>query len=296
MLKLNKGDKVAIVAPSGQIGSDEKIKDGLKYLKKLGLCPILGKHTLSKYRYMAGSDKERAEDINNAFLNPEIKAIFCVRAAAGATRILPFINYSQIKKNPKPLIGFCDNAALMLALNKKANIISWNGFLLTYDFKDKKLDPLIQNHIENLLNGKKYIINSGHTIKKGTTKGQLICCNLSVLLRLAGTPYFPNLKNKILLIEDVHERLHKIDLMLQQLKQLPNFNKISGIILGQFTDIDSDEEDGSLNDSIEDFVKDLDIPIIKDFCFGHTKSRCVLPLGGTVKFSATKCSLEITGN
>ena len=110
---------------------------------------------------------------------------------------------------------------------------------------------------------------------------------------MAGTAYFPNLKNKILLLEDTHERLHKIDLMLQQLKQQPDFDKISGIIFGQFTDCSGDTEDGSLEDCFIDFMADTDFPILKDFNFGHLPSRRVLPLGVTAELNTTHAELKL---
>ena len=295
MKKLQKGDKVAVVAPSGQIGDMQKILAGIEYLKNLGLVPTYGKNLLKQYRYMAGSDLERADDINKAFANHKIKAIFCVRAAAGATRILPYIDYQAAKNNPKPIIGFCDNAALQMALFKKSGIISWNGFLLSYDFKNT-LDPKIDADFKSLIAGHKYSITSGKCAVSGKSSGRLICSNLSVLTRLAGTPYFPNLKDKILLIEDRNERLHKVDLMMQQLKQQPNFEKLNGIILGQFTECSGDEEDGTLEDSINDFIAQTNIPVIKDFNFGHTDSHAVLPLGGKVLMDADQCQLHILSN
>ncbi|MBP5352680.1 MAG: LD-carboxypeptidase [Alphaproteobacteria bacterium] len=293
MKKLRAGDKVAVIAPSGQIGNIEKIQDGLKYLSELGLVPVLGKHTLEQYRYMAGTDKHRAQDVNDAFKNPEIKAIFCVRAAAGAARILPYIDYDNAKKNKKPLIGFCDNAALQIALLQKSGIISWNGFLLSYDFRHKKLDKLIDENLQTLISGNKFDITSGTTLRRGKAKGKLICSNLSVLMKLAGTPYFPNLNGKILLIEDTHERLHKIDLMLQQLKQQATFSKLRGLIFGNFTDCTGDAEDGTLQDCFNDFMQGINIPVLQDFQFGHTDSRYVLPQGGTVLLDADKGKLEV---
>lgn len=293
MKKLQKGDKVAIVAPSGQIGNIEKISAGLEYLHKLGFVPVFGKHAFDQYRYMAGTDMQRAEDINVAFSDDEIKAVFCVRAAAGATRILPYIDYQTIRKNSKPLIGFCDNAALQIALFEKSDIVSWNGFLLSYDFRKTPLNKEIESSFENLVNGRPYSVNSGTTLRKGISEGKLICCNLSVLMKLAGTPYFPNLSGKILLLEDVHERIHKIDLMLQQLKQQPNFAKINGLIFGRFTDSTGDEEDGTIDDCLADFMEEVDVPTIKDFNFGHTDSREVLPLGGNVSLNADNCYLDI---
>ena len=293
MYKLHSGDKVAIIAPCGQIGNIEKIQCALDYLKSLGLEPVLGKNVFNTYRYMAGRDQERADDVNQAFADSQIKAIFCVRAAAGGTRILPYVDYDLARLNPKPIIGFCDNAALQIALYQKSGIISYNGFVMSYDFKDKHLDSQIKADLEKLLRGEIFSIKSGETLQSGICEGNLICCNLSVLTKMAGTPYFPDLSSKILLIEDVHEKIYKIDLMLQQLKQQPHFGKLHGLIFGQFTDSDCDAEDGHLDDCFNDFLQDSRIPVIKNFDFGHTVSRRVLPQGAKVRLNADEALLEI---
>ena len=293
MQKLKSGDKIALIAPSAQIGNIEKIQKGINFLTSLGLQTIFAPHLYNIRRYMAGTDKERADDVHWAFSNPEIKAVFCVRAAAGAARILPYIDFNLIKKNKKPLIGFCDNAALMLALNKKSGIISWNGFLPTYDFREASLDPLVKKSLLDLMSGNSFSITSGKSLRTGSAEGVFLCSNLSVLMKLAGTPYFPDLRGKILLIEDIHERLHKIDLMLQQLKQQPHFDSLKGIIFGNFTDCTGDEEDGTLDDCLADFLYGTKFPAVKDFNFGHTTSRYVLPLGAKAYFSADKETLEI---
>jgi muramoyltetrapeptide carboxypeptidase len=293
MYKIKSGDKVALIAPSAQIGNFDKISAGVAYLRSLGLIPVFGKNLYNRIRYMAGSEEERAFDVNSAFADSEISAVFCVRAAAGASNMLPYVDYDLIKKHPKPLIGFCDNAALMLALHKKSAIISYNGFLPTYDFKDGTINPLVRSSLENLLSGHTQTIKSGITLRNGKAEGVLICSNLSVLLYLAGTPYFPDLSDKILLLEDTHEKVYKIDLMLQHLKQQPDFAKVKGVIFGQFTDCPTDSEDGSVADCIYHFMQDTDFPVIKDFAFGHQPARYVLPLGAKVRLDAENTSLEI---
>lgn len=294
MQKIKSGDKVAIISPCAQIGSMQKISAAVKYLENLGLIPVFGENLLRSNRYLAGSDEQRADDINSAFANPEIKAIFCSRAAAGGSRVLPYIDYELARYNPKPLIGFCDNVALMLALFFKSGIISYNGFGLTYDFRtDLPLDLQIDADLQNLLSGKIYNIKSGKPLRHGTVQGTLLCANLSVLMRLAGTPYFPDLNGKILLLEDVHEKVYRIDLMLQQLKQQPHFNLLKGVIFGQFTDSESDVEDGNIEDCFADFIHNTEFPVLTNFNFGHTPSRRVLPLGAKVRLNTAETQLEI---
>ena len=293
MHKIKPGDKVAIIAPCGQIGNKSKIDLALKYLKSLGLKPVFGKNLLNVRRYMAGTDRERASDINAAFADPEIRAIFCVRAAAGGTRVLPYIDYELAHANPKPFIGFCDNTAIQLALWQKSKLVSYDGFVMAYDFKSGSLDQQIKTDLENLLNHKTYEIKSGKTLHKGSAEGTLICSNLTVLTRMAGTPYFPDFADKILLLEEVNEPVYKIDLMLQQLKQQKHFDKLKGVIFGQFTGSKADEEDGTLEDCLHDFLQGTNLPAIYDFNFGHTPSRHVLPLGAKVALNADKATLKI---
>lgn len=292
MFELKTGDKVAIVAPSGQIGDTAKIAAGLAYLQKMGLEPVLGKNLQAQYRYMAGDDKTRADDVNWALQNSEIKAIFCARAAAGATRILPYIDYDLAQKNKKPLIGFCDNAALFAALWQKSGICSLNGFSLTYDFKNGEPDKMVTQDLAAWLEGQKLVFQAGKCRQKGVAEGELLPINLSVLLRLAGTPYFPDLRGKILVLEDVHERIHKIDLMLQQLKQQPHFAEVAGIVMGLFTDCSGDAEDGTVADCLADFLTDVKVPVVTDFVFGHVPVRHVLPLGIKAKLDAANCLLQ----
>ena len=140
MHKINPGDKVAIIAPCGQIGDMSKIASAVDYIKSLELKPVFGKNLLKVRRYMAGTDSERAADINSAFADSSIKAIFCVRASAGGTRVLPYIDYELARTNPKPFIGFCDNTAVQLALLQKSKLVSYDGFVMAYDFKTGKID------------------------------------------------------------------------------------------------------------------------------------------------------------
>lgn len=291
---LKPGDKIGIIAPSVGL-KDKDITPSLSYFKKLNLTPVLANNLRSEYRYMAGTDKERAEVLNNLFENKEIKALFCLRGGAGATRLLPYLNYGLIKKNPKPVIGLSDSTALQNALIAKADIPSLTGFLPIYDLNNKKIDKAVDSSLQNALFENKHSITSGTCYKPGGAEGEIIGGCLSVFLYLAGTSFLPDLSNKILLIEDVEEKTYKVDLMLNHLKQLKGFNKLKGIIIGQFTDCPIiDPEDGTIEDCIRDFAKDLSIPVITDFAYGHIPSRYLVPLGIKAKMCAKKDKCTLT--
>ena len=222
---LNKGDKVIIVSPSSYLEKGS-IDNGVKWLESLGLNVVLAPHVYDNFLYMAGSDENRAQDINTAFADKSIKAVFCSRGGAGSTRILDHLDFDLIKKNPKPVFGLSDSTALQNALYTKSDIISYTGFLLTYDFKDNSLGEKTKNSVTNIFTRHGQYFQSGKILNKGKTSGILVGGNLTVFCYLCGTDYFPDLTDKILLLEDVGEKTYKIDLMLNMLKQQKNFNKL----------------------------------------------------------------------
>lgn len=291
---LNKGDKIGIIAPSVGL-KDKDLAPTINYFKKLNLTPVFADNIKSAYRYMAGSDKERAEAINKLFKDTSVKALFCLRGGAGATRMLPYLDYRLIKNNKKPIFGLSDSTALQNALIAKCQNPSLTGFLPLYDLNDKTISPLVNKSLKNCLFEDSHSITSGICRHKGSATGEIIGGCLSVLLYLCGTPYFPDLKDKILILEDVEEKTYKIDLMLNQLKQQKNFNKLKGIIIGQFTDCPIiDKEDGTIEDCINDFIKELKIPVVTDFAYGHIPTRHIVPLGIKATLSATDktCTLK----
>lgn len=291
---LKKDDKIALIAPSGRL-EKESLKAGLSWFEKQGLKPVLMPHLFKKHFYMAGSDLERAADINTAFADSSIKAIFCARGGAGATRVLPFLDWKIIQKNPKPIFGLSDSTALQNAAYALAKNISFTGFLPIFDFRSGTLDKRIEKSIKGVFENKPQIYTGGKTLVKGHAEGVLIGGCLSVLHYLLGTKYMPDLKDKILLIEDVGEKTYKLDLMLQRLTLEPNFNRLAGIVFGQFLGCDeADIGDGTVHQIIKSFVDKFKFPVLEAFPYGHIKSRYILPIGAKVNFDSEKKTLKIS--
>lgn len=291
MFKLQKGDKVGIISPSCGL-ENKDITPSLNYLKNQGLTPVLGKHINSQYRYMGGTDEERASDIMNFFTDSEIKALFCTRGGAGSIRCLPYLDYETIRQNPKPIFGFSDTTALQNGIFSQTKNISYSGFLLLYDFMHGNINPMQANDLNNIINGKHTSIISGETVIGGSCEGTLIGGNIYAFMSLCGTPYFPNLNNKIILLEDVGIKSYQLDIMLQQLSLQKGFSNIKGLIFGQFENIQIvDECDGTIDDNINYFSKNLNIPIIKNFDYGHIPARHILPIGKKIHLDASLCTI-----
>lgn len=288
---LKKGDKVGIISPSSAINKGD-IDEAIEYLKNLGFEPVVGKNVYNKYRWMAGTEAERAEDINACFQDKDIKAIFCSRGGAGCQKILPLIDYEMVKRNHKLFFGLSDTTALQLALYEKSDLVSYSGFLLRYDFNNGKIDEMTEQSLCNVISGQQYKIKDGETVVGGKTEGILIGGCLSLVRNIIGTEFMPSWENCILFLEDVDEKLYKIDLMLEQIKQNKDFCKLKGIVFGKFADC-HDDEDTTIYEVISLFCKDLKIPVIKDFPYGHIKSRHILPIGQKVIFDADKCEITV---
>lgn len=295
MIKLNPKDKVGIASPAGFINSMEEIAPALEYLQSLGLEPVIGKHVLDKYFYMAGTDADRAADLNGFFADDEIKAIFTTAGGCGSQRALSFLDYALIRKNPKPIFGLSDNTSLQNGIYAQTQCPCVTGFSLKYDFKNGHFSDFTQKSLEAVFSGKKQKIQSGQTLVAGKSEGILIGGCLSTFRNLIGTPYMPDLSGKILLLEDVGEKSYKIGVMLTQILQQKGFENVVGIIFGQFTNCEpSEAQDGSVEDMLQELPQLLNkqIPIIYNFAYGHVPDRYVLPIGEKVRIDADACLLE----
>ena len=156
-----------------------------------------------------------------------------------------------------------------------------------YDLKEGIINPTLKKSLENIIIGKDQDDKVFKVINKGLMEGLVVGGCLSVFNLLCGTPYFPSLKNKILLIEDIGEKTYRLDLMLEQLRQQKDFNQIQGIIFGSFLNcLPADEIDGTVDDVIFNFASKINKPVIYNFPYGHTKERVLLPIGKKIKIKA----------
>ena len=291
---ITQGSKVGIITPSTALNGPENIRDGLRYLRQtLGYEVVLGNYVFENFHHLGGTAQQRAEDIMRFFSDPEIKAIFATRGGFGAQYILPELDYDIIRRNPKPIIGFSDITALQMGIFAQTGNISYAGPLLGFDFASRPIHPQTAASLQQILQGQTAEICSGQKLNSGQAAGRLLGTNLCVLLHLCGTPYFPDLRDSILLLEDVDEKSYRIERMLLQLRQLQGFSGVRGIIFGQFTNCEPDSpQDRDVNALLTDFANEINIPMIRNFAFGHVAARYVLPLGVKARMDADTCRLQ----
>jgi muramoyltetrapeptide carboxypeptidase len=251
---LKPGDTIMFIAPAGSLDK-KRTKLAIKRLKERGYKIKHRDDLFDEDGYLAGSDERRAEELMQAFTDPEVDAIFPGTGGYGTTRILDMLDFDVIRKNPKLFIGFSDITALHNAFNKKAGFITYHSPNPMWGLgSDDNLKPFAEKYFFRAVeqsdqNSEDYVIDcTGYGEEKdkkvpqptaighGKARGRLVGGNLTLLAALEGTPYAIDTTDAILVVEDVGEAPYRIDRMLQQLKTNGKLANLRGVVVGQFTD------------------------------------------------------------
>lgn len=296
--KLKEGDTVMIVAPAGVEYRKLRLKLSIESLETLGLKVKVAENTLGRFGYFPAEDEVRAAEINQAFADEEVKALIALKGGWGAARTLPYIDFDLIEKNPKILLGYSDITALLNPIFDKTGLItfhgpiaggSWNRFT-TQNVKEILFAGAAQHMVNPQEKGEYLAVrqNRTETIVSGKAEGRLVGGNLTVLTALQGTPYFPDTKGKILMLEDVGENIYRVDRMLTQLALGGHINDCSGVVLGGWTDVDTDGGYGdfALLDIFEQHFIPAGKPVFTGAMFGHISDQRTMPVGCNVTMNA----------
>ncbi|MCM1260381.1 MAG: LD-carboxypeptidase [Prevotella sp.] len=285
--RIQKGATLGIMCPSSRMKEPKKLEWFLQYLNQKGFSYQLGKSMFAKEGYLAGSDTLRADDLNQFFQDDEIDAILCFRGGYGAARFLDQIDYDQIKKHPKLLVGFSDVTVLLNAIYQRTGIPTLHGEMGCV-FQETMLeneDASFAHLIDTLLDtAPSELLTTNYDVhfqNEGIVEGEIVGGNLCLVASLMGTPYEIDTKDKILLLEEVTEEPYAIDRYLCTLKLAHKLQEAKAILFGYFTDCDRKEEDGTqcLQDVLKDYTKDLTCPIVLGFPTGHNRPFVNVPIG-----------------
>lgn len=295
--RLQKGDTVGIIAPSSP-PNIERLTKALDFLDELGLHYVLGNTVQLHNHYLAGTDQERAQDLQEMIEDPTIKAIFCASAGFGAARIADKIDYLLLEENPKIFWGFSDITFLHNAIGMFSDIVTFHGPTLS-SLGHENVTERTKHMFEQLFQPAEIhydeSISPLTTICGGTARGEITGGNLTLIANSLGTKFEIDTAGKILLIEDIGLEPAQIDGLLNQLRQARKFEQVKGIVIGEFTEIHPREyEDSpSLDELFESYFKDLNIPVVSGFKIGHCEPNVGIPLGVDVLLDAENKDLAI---
>lgn len=279
------GAKVALVAPASAV-PEEKLQPALDYVRKLGLEPKVypSCYFANRDGYLAATDAQRAKDINDAFADPEINGIWCIRGGYGGHRILPLLDVDMICANPKWFGGYSDITALHTLFNQVCGLETYH---CTMPSTEPNPDEFTLNLLKKAMFGEltgELAYPEGQkpvTLVGGTARGILCGGNLSLLVASLGTPWEIDTKNKILFLEDIGEKTYRVDGMLTQLRNAGKFQDCNGIVLGAWTDCPPEypEKTLLLPDIFQQLVVPAGKPCMMDVACGHVLPTMSLPLG-----------------
>ncbi|MCH2225403.1 MAG: LD-carboxypeptidase [Crocinitomicaceae bacterium] len=295
--RLKKGDTIGIAASAGPIRSKKEVANFQRELELLGYKTKLGKNIYGQEGYFSADDVSRAEEFMELIQDDEVDAIFFIRGGWGCARLLELLDFEQIRMNPKIIMGFSDITTLLNAISCKTGIITfhgpggnstWNDYSITYikNLLEKGEKILYQNSSTDL------VIK---TYKSGNAIGELYGGNLSVISGLIGSKYLPDWKGKILFLEDVGEEPYRIDRMLTHLRLSGVFDKLNGIVLGNFRKCTPDEPNRSftLEEVFEQHFSVSSIPVFYGSQIGHTRNKFTVPIGSRVEINAGLGTIQL---
>lgn len=301
--KLKIGDEIRVIAPSRNLTEvrQDIYHHAVNFWKNEGFNLTFSKNSREIGKYHSSSIASRVEDIHEAFCNPNVKMIITCLGGFNVNQLLRHLDYDLIAKHPKILCGYSDITALHNAIYAKTSLVTYHGvhfstfgFDIEAEYTRKSfLNCTMKNDIIPLTPSKtamKY-----YTIQEGVCEGTIIGGNLCTLNLLQGTPYMPDIRNKVLFLEDDNIMgdyfIYEFDRNLESLLQIAGADTIKGIVLGRF-DTSCNMTLETVRDIIHDKVSSS-IPVVFGVDFGHVLPMITFPVGGTVSINANKNNPEI---
>lgn len=304
--RLRPGMTVGLVTPASNVPEDQELHAAMDLVRSLGFIAKPSANLFSRSQYLAGSDQQRADDLNSMFADSEVDAIFCVRGGYGSGRLLRYLDYDVIAANPKILMGYSDITAILNAIYLKTGLITFHGPIAGDNFSDYSFEqysrvlvaPSTTTRIGEppVFETRPGVVERENRLTRivpGVAEGHLIGGNLSLMVTLLGTPYEPDFEGAILFLEDVSEPPYSVDRMLTHLWMAGKLEQLAGIVLGKFTDDDYDSNTFSMEQVLRDRFEPLGIPTLRGVMIGHIEDKTVVPLGVQARLDVAAGSLSL---
>jgi muramoyltetrapeptide carboxypeptidase len=302
--KLERGDTIGIVSPSQPVLERARFERGLRILRELGYDIMVSKNALKRHHHLAGTDEERANDINEMFSNESVKAVLPTSGGTGAARIVAKLEYDLMKKNPKIFAGMSDISILLNAIHRKTGLVTFHTVDLMYGIADYGGKSPASYTWSNLMRtisraaplGTIERLTQWKILKQGRAKGRLIGGNIHCIDKLIGSEYEPDWRGAILFLEEVGQSPSFIDRNLMHYKLAGVLGEISGLVVGKLTDCKENQyrdNPMALEEVIMSTCEGFDFPVLYDVDFGHHVENITLPIGLTATVDTEQMALSI---
>ena len=298
---LRPGDRIGLIGPSGAIRDPAMTPRALAArVEALGFEPVLGQSVGAAHGYLSGSDALRLDDLHRMFADDSIGAVHCVRGGYGTPRLLDRIDYALLRAHPKPLIGFSDVTGLHLAIHAQCGFPTLHGPMVS---SDALVDPFSRAELLRAL----LCPNPSGTLPlppgepapaclcPGVAEGTLIGGNLSLIAALCGTRFLPDMRGKVLFIEEIREYTYAVDRMLTHLRLAGVFDACAAVVFGGFTRCEPEYPNFglTLEQVLAETVAPCGKPAITGLLCGHRCPTLTLPLGVRCRVDADRGTLTV---
>jgi muramoyltetrapeptide carboxypeptidase len=304
--RLRPGMSVGLVTPASNVPEDQELHAAMDLVRSLGFSAEPAVNLFSRTQYLAGTDQQRADDLNAMFADTDIDAIFCVRGGYGSGRLLRYLDYDMIAANPKVIMGYSDITSILNAIYLRTGLVTFHGPIAggnfsNYTYEQYKKVLIEPAQIARIGEPPEFETRPGvvdwknrlTTIVSGVAEGHLVGGNLSLMVTLLGTPFEPQFEGAILFLEDVDEPPYSVDRMLTHLWMAGKLEQVAGIVLGKFTDDGYDSNTFSMEEVLRDRLEPLGIPTLRGAMIGHIEDKTVVPLGVRARLDADAGALTL---
>ena len=284
---LNPGDLIYITAPA-KLMDTQAVTYAKKHLEENGFKVLISKNCLGKHHYFSGTDEERLLDFQFGIDHPDVRAILCARGGYGSIRLVDRINWANMLREPKWLIGFSDITVFHHRLNK-LGVQSIHGSM---PINFEKNTEAALTSLVNTLKGSwpQFLLPSNQSNKVGIATGNLIGGNLSIVYSMLGTDDQYDFEDSILFLEDLGEHYYQVERMFFALKKSGAFQKIKGLIIGGISELE--DTDPPLGRTIEEIVLDqlmfTRIPVLFNFPGGHIEDNRAMVFGKKIQLTVSE--------
>ena len=294
---------IGICCLSGRV-DEVLLAMGANYLRELGHQIVVAEETLHAWRYFAGTDDERLAGFHRLLEDPTVDMILMARGGYGLSRVLHRVDWSRVAASGKAFVGFSDFTGFNMAAYACANLVTYHGPMLTSDFAKDEPDSFAMQHFWMAVSNESHRIDdvaSPHEYGERRIEGRLWGGNLSLLANMVGTPYFPQIDDGILYVEEVGEEPYAMERNFLQLHHSGALGRQRALLLGDFTDCVAKNPSRypySIDEMIETLRALLPFPVLTGLPFGHVARKVTLPFGalGTLVLGEDKFSLRFSGH
>ncbi|MCY4745165.1 LD-carboxypeptidase [Pelomonas sp. UHG3] len=305
--RLRAGDTLGLVSPANATFEREPLRIAIESLQALGFQVKPGAHVSARRGPFAGTDAQRAADVNAMFADDSVAGILALTGGSGCNRIVDRLDYDLIRRRPKFFGGFSDLTSLVNAIHARTGLVTFHSPVASSEWNDFS----VQSFRAVAMNAEAAVLRNPvvrpaddlvareeriSTVRAGRAHGRLVGGNLTVLASLAGTPYFPDCRGAILFLEDINEYIYRIDRCLSTLRLAGALSQLAGVVLGRFTKCEPGDGYGSLtlDEVFDDYFLPLNVPVFRGAAIGHIRRKLTVPVGVLAEMDADTGTLRLS--